>query len=259
MNEATARLLEIGLSDKEASVYLAMLELGPASAQEIAKKSGINRSTSYLVIETLQKRGLASMSQNGNRTLFTAESPSRLASILNRERQELEEKKKKLEESIPYFLALYNAIEDKPQVRFFEGPEGISAVRELMQQSRGEYLSFTAIDEGTVRISKMNEPQRLKMARKVHGRFIFSLKPGITPPKTDLTTWEVRELPYGASPFTGEINIVDNKVAAFVVKGKATAFVVENREMADLFRALFNAAWRVAKPVDKSKQNELFK
>ncbi len=253
MHEATARLLELGLSDKEASVYLAMLELGPASVQEIAKKSGVNRSTSYSAIEVLQGRGLASSTQRGSKMLFTAESPSRLAAVLNRERQELDEKKKKLEESIPYFLALYNAIDDKPQVRFFEGPEGISAVRETMQRSRGEYLSFTAIDEGTIRISKMDEPQRLKMSRKVHGRFIYSLKPGIQLPKMDLTTWEVRELPYGSYPFTGEINIVDHKVAAIVGKGRATAFVVENREMADLFRAMFNAAWRVAKPVDKRK------
>jgi len=248
MHEATARLLELGLSDKEAGIYLAMLELGPASAQDIAKKSGVNRSTSYSAIEALQARGLASLSQQGSRTLFTAESPNRLAAVLNRERRELDEKKKKLEESIPYFLALYNAIDDKPQVRFFEGPEGISAVREIMQRSRGEYLSFTAIDEGTIEISKMDEPQRLKMSRKVHGRFIYSLKPGIQLPKMDLTTWEVRELPYGTSPFTGEINIVDNKVSATVMKGRARAFVVENREMADLFRAMFNAAWRVAKP-----------
>ena len=184
--------------------------------------------------------------------MFTAESPSRLTAVLSRERHELDEKKKKLEESIPYFMALYNAVEDKPQVRFFEGDEGMAAVREIMQQPRGEYLSFTAIDEGTVRVSKISETQRHKMARKVHGRFIYSLKPGIQIPKMDLTNWEVREIPYGSSPFTGEINIVENKVAAFVVKAKPVAFVVENKEMAELFRALFNAAWRVAKPVDKN-------
>lgn len=253
MHEATARLLELGLSDKEAGVYLAMLELGPSSVQEIAQKSGVNRSTTYLTLEDLKKRGLASTAVRGKKTLFTAESPSRLTSVLNKERQELDEKKKKLEESIPYFMALYNAVEDKPQVRFFEGDEGIVAVRELMQRSRGEYHSFTAVDEGTLRVSKIDEPQRHKMSRRVHGRFIFSLKPGIQMPKMDLTTWEVRELPYGSSPFTGEINIVDDKVAAYVVKSKPVAFVVENKEMAELFRALFNAAWRVAKEVDKRK------
>lgn len=251
MHEATARLLELGLSDKEASVYLAMLELGPASVQDIAKKSGVNRTTSYLTIEALRKRGLTSSAQRGAKTLYTAESPSRLAAVLNRERQEIEEKKRKLEESIPYFLALYNAIEGKPQVRFFEGEEGIGAVRELMQRSRGEFLSFTAVDEGTLRLSEIDEPQRHRMARRVGGRLIYSLKPGIRPPRTELGTWDVRELPYGTSPFTGEIDIAENKVAAYVARGKIMAFVVENKEMADLFRALFNAAWRVAKPVDK--------
>ena len=97
MTEATSRLLELGLTDKEAGVYLAMLELGPASVQEIARKSGVNRSTSYLTIEALKERGLASSSTRGKKMLFTAESPSRLAAVLNREREMLEQKKQKLQ------------------------------------------------------------------------------------------------------------------------------------------------------------------
>ncbi len=253
MHEATLRLLELGLSNKEASVYLAMLEIGPAGVQDIAQKAGVNRSTTYLTLDELKKRGLASSSTENKKTLFTAESPSRLSAVLNRERDELESRKKKLQESIPYFMALYNAIDDKPQVRFFEGEEGIVALREFMAQSRGEYLSFTAIDEGTLRMANINPAQRLKMSRKVHGRYIFSLKPKFAIPKMDLTNWQVKQLPYGAYPFTGEINIVDNKVAAYVVKNKPLGILVENKEMTDLFRAMFNAAWQVGKPVDKRK------
>ncbi|MFA4954219.1 MAG: helix-turn-helix domain-containing protein [Patescibacteria group bacterium] len=256
MQEATLRLLELGLTDKEAKVYMAMLELGPSSVQDIAKKSGVNRSTSYLTLEGLKLRGLVSSATRGKKTLYCSESPNRLASLLNRERDELDSKKLRLQESIPYFMALYNAFEDKPQVRFFESEEGIVAARELMLRLGGEYLSFTAIDESTQRLSKINVPQRLGMARKKHGRYIFSLKPGFARPKSDLTNWEVRELPYGQFPFTGEINIAEDKVAAFVGKRNPLAFVVENREMAELFRAMFNAAWQIAKPVAKDKYVE---
>ena len=43
-------LKNIGLGDKAAKVYLAMLELGPASVLEIAAKASVNRPTTYLQI-----------------------------------------------------------------------------------------------------------------------------------------------------------------------------------------------------------------
>ena len=54
----TDTLIKFGLSEKEASVYIALLELEVAVVQEIASAAGINRSSTYVVLEALQKRGL---------------------------------------------------------------------------------------------------------------------------------------------------------------------------------------------------------
>lgn len=53
-----AQLKHIGLSENEAKVYLAMLELGPSPMLEIAAKAGINRPTAYAQLEALKKGGL---------------------------------------------------------------------------------------------------------------------------------------------------------------------------------------------------------
>ncbi|MFH1621347.1 MAG: helix-turn-helix domain-containing protein [Patescibacteria group bacterium] len=251
MQEATERLLELGLSEKEAEVYLAMLELGPSIVQAIAKKAQVNRTTTYVLLESLKQRGLISSFLKDNKVFFAAESPLRLEDLLSREEQRIRSTKRHFEKAMPYFTALYNSMDGKPKVRFFEGDEGITAARDFLSRYRGEYLSFTAIDEGTEYISKVNAPQRMKMAKRMHGRYIYALKPGCHMPPTDLTTWDVRELPYKKFPFTGEINIISDVVGAYVVKGGPMAFVVESREMADLFRVLFFTAWAVAKPVDK--------
>ena len=55
------KLQELGLSEKEARVYLALFELGPSVVSGLAKKAGINRSTTYVILETLAKRGLVSV------------------------------------------------------------------------------------------------------------------------------------------------------------------------------------------------------
>ncbi|MFZ2803633.1 MAG: helix-turn-helix domain-containing protein [Patescibacteria group bacterium] len=246
MREATERLIELGLSDKEASVYLAMLELGPTGVQDIADKAGVNRSTTYATIEALKQHGLISSVEEDKKVTYTAESPARLESILQRERLDIDAKKHRLENAMPYFMALFNAVEHKPSVRFFEGEEGISGVRDELMQSTGEFLSFTAIDEGTQRLSKIDEPQRMRMTRNLRGKAILCVKPGIDIPKFEGRHWEVRYFPYASAPFTGEINIVDDMVAAFIVKQAPMAFLVENKEMADAFRALFLSAWQAA-------------
>ena len=45
------KLEEFGLSEKEAKVYMASLEIGEATADQIAKHSGVNRSTTYVQIQ----------------------------------------------------------------------------------------------------------------------------------------------------------------------------------------------------------------
>ena len=55
-------LEEIGLSEKEAKIYLALLQVDRDTIQDLATKTGINRTTVYPVLETLQKKGLVSES-----------------------------------------------------------------------------------------------------------------------------------------------------------------------------------------------------
>jgi len=251
MKEATQRLLELGLTDKEASVYVALLELGPASVQDIAKGSGVVRTTVYDIVKDLQSRGLASSVEQGNKVLYTAESPTSLQSFLDRQGIELQERHRKMQESLPFFMAMYNSLTNKPRLRYFEGDDGVTAIREIMMDSTGEYLSFTAIDEDILaRTSHVNEPQRQRMARRMHGKYIFALKPGCVRPVTDLKSWDVRQIPYEIAPFKGEINIVDEKVGVFLTtQNGSMGFIVESAELADLFRALYMTAWQSATPV----------
>lgn len=250
MSEATRRLLELGLSEKEAGVYLALLELGPSGVQTIAEKAGINRSTVYALFESLKNRGLASESEREGRTVFSAESPQRLIELVEREAQHISSKREILREAMPDFLALFNAIENKPRIRYFEGEAGIVSAREALMENLldEEYLSFTAIDEGTNIAARIDERGRQRMARRLRGRLIISIKPGIALPETDFKNWQVRILPYEQAPFTGEVDIFGNKVGAFVFQSELIGLLVDSPNLVRIFRALFEAAWQTAKP-----------
>ncbi|MBI4708813.1 MAG: hypothetical protein HY764_01255 [Candidatus Portnoybacteria bacterium] len=87
-------------------MYLASLELGQSTVQEIAKKAGINRPTSYFIIDGLIKKGLMSSFHKGKKQYFVAADPDNLEEILEKEKVNIDEKKKVLGKILPQLQSL---------------------------------------------------------------------------------------------------------------------------------------------------------
>ncbi len=147
MDDVKIALADLGLAPKEAETYIAMLELGPASVQDIAKKAGINRTTTYVMLEGLKRHGLVSTFEKGKKTLFSAENPEQLVEILTRQSQVINAKKSKLEESLPRLLAIFNSTGDKPRVRFLEGEEPMREIMQKVNRIDSEVWEMFAVDE----------------------------------------------------------------------------------------------------------------
>ena len=123
-----ALLRELGLSDLEAQIYLASLELGPQPASVIAKKAGIKRSNAYNVLAELMERGIVQEFTKGNIRSFTVRSPNSLLSLLSDREQQLAMQKQKLLMMLPELEKIQNPMIVQPKVRFFQGVEGLKEV-----------------------------------------------------------------------------------------------------------------------------------
>src|SRR5262245_42395848 len=132
-------LERIGLNQKEASVYMALLELGTASVNPIANKARIKRPTTYLVLDQLQQKGIVSVVPRAKKALYTAESPDKLIS-------DLQKKEELLKRSMPSLLAMYNARKEKPQVQLFEGLEGVKLVYDKILEAGSVWFFGTAAE-----------------------------------------------------------------------------------------------------------------
>lgn len=119
--ELIKTLQKAGLTNKEAKVYLAVLELGETTINRAAKKSKVKRSTVYLLVESLKEKGLVSAIKRNKKLFFCAEDPRVLE-------KQIEEKKKAVGEAMPELLSIMNLIDKKPSIRYFEGSEGIKNV-----------------------------------------------------------------------------------------------------------------------------------
>jgi len=154
---------------------------------------------------------------------------------------------------LPQFMGLFHSAQsEKPVVRYFEGEEGVRTCREVMMQSQGEVYDFVAVDEMSSRVAKTDERSRHEFVKRFHGRTLFAVKPGIQPPEFDKTNWKLRELPYQNAPFAGEVLLFggDRSMVLSVAHEKPIAFLVESREVYDILRALYEAAWHQGKPVE---------
>lgn len=130
-------LQNIGLNDKEAKIYLAGLQLGPATIQELAKSADIKRSTVYEIVENLVEKNLIIVTQKGKRKMFVTQEPDNLLLFLK-------QREKVLEQIMPDLEALKNTSAARPAVRIYDGINGIKQVYEDMIKKPGEILALAA-------------------------------------------------------------------------------------------------------------------
>ena len=111
-------LKKLNLNEKEAKVYLAILEIGRGSVQSISRRADIKRPTTYIILEDLRSKGLVSLIKGAEKVIYTAESPEKIL-------EEQTKKEKIIKENLPELLAIFNTKKEKPRVRFYEGEERI--------------------------------------------------------------------------------------------------------------------------------------
>jgi sugar-specific transcriptional regulator TrmB len=248
LSDVKTNLQELGLSPKEIDVYVSMLELGPSSVQDIAKKAGVNRTTTYVMMEKLKGRGLTSCYEKGKKILFCAETPERLMQLILGEQSRVDAKRDRLQLTLPRLLAIFNSVEEKPRVRFFDGTDAIAKIHREIAESRDALWEFFSVDEALGELAKIGGEERVKLTRRMEGRVIMAIKPGCVPPYFDTQGVEARCVDFKTFPFTGDIGIVGDRVYALSMKTIGIGIIIESGEIAEILRALFAIAWQTAKP-----------
>lgn len=242
-------LRHLGLSDKEAGIYLASLELGPAAVQDISHKAKINRATTYVMIESLSARGLISTFVRGKKRYYAPENPERLVSIIRMQQNELEEKQKEFEKALPLLYSLYNAEGAKPQIRYLEGLEGLKTVRQNFEQLEGEFVQIIAFDEALaskeLEYGRELHKNNLKNKRVPHRILAVMEKPD-PEAVSNLGVGEWRIVPSKDFPTHGDITIRGNHVFMFSYRSSVLAVVIVSKEIAESLRTLFDLAWKGA-------------
>jgi hypothetical protein len=148
-------------------------------------------------------------------------------------------------------MALFNAVEDKPKVRYFEGEEGVRACREAQLQLMTPTQSvrtFIHFDEAMARLSKVSEDTRLQTVRRLQrARSLYSADPGIEIPESGKSV-ETRRIPDSIQTFKGEFDIFDTFILIGIHEVRPMGVIIESEDLAKLCQSMFDLAWLAAEP-----------
>ncbi len=247
-------LQDLGLSEKESKVYLAALEIGRATADQLAKHAKIVRPTTYVQLDSLMKKGLMSTYEEGKKTYFAPESPELLKRLLLRQKEELSSKESELALVLPALLQQFASAGERPVVRFFLGKEGITSTREEVLKTKSKRM-FTIFSYDQLRKiyseTELDDYSARRKSLHIHSRGIQVHKAYFEKAGLDELT-ERRFLPPETFPFsTIEITVFDDKTSIRSLEGALFGMIIESKQIAEGIKTIFNFLWERAElPLD---------
>lgn len=240
------KLQALGLSDKEARVYVASLFLGPASVQRIAEQAEINRPTAYSILDELMANGLMSQTTQNRKTVYVAEDPSALGRWLDSEKVKIESKKKELKQLMPELGQIERSDTKStaaPIIRFFKNDSANMINGYVRRKVRPGSMLYTLVNVDDVikvnpEVVTGHPTERIK--KRISSRMIYSFKDGTVSSDPKL----LREAHKIEGPVAAEIIAYEGIIDITAYDGaERTGILIESPAVAKAIRQLFDLAW----------------
>jgi sugar-specific transcriptional regulator TrmB len=258
--------LELGFSPAEGKTFLALAELGKASASSIAKAATLPRSTAYSALSVLVSRGVVSVDQSDSGALYIANPPSTFNLSIQAEYEELLNKKAQAQAAAAQLAELISPVfESKkfhvPRVQFFEGKKNVEGMLYSQQKewkqsiSKFDFTWWGYQDVEFVRDYKVWLDQYWDELDDKERINLFSNESEIERDlKGRINRREIRQLPTGTE-FSSTIWVVGDYVVMLMTRQKPHyAIQIKDPILAANQRTVFQLLWnsKISKSVPKN-------
>jgi sugar-specific transcriptional regulator TrmB len=256
-NQSLVKKLEsTGFTDKEALVYVSLLELGGAYPSRIAEYCGLKRATTYNVLATLSVRGLVNEVEKRNKIFYQIDKPHKLAQYSNSRIEMAKSSLERIEKILPDIEEIFSLMADRPKVLFFEGPDTILNICNDAVSREGNYemMAFSNADK----FKNVMTPIQLKAFIKAKERLNITTR-GILPDTPENRSYspevfenikkelwpKARYIPAEKFPYEAEITIYGkNKVSIVKLGGlNIIGVIIEDQIIHDMMKMVFEIAW----------------
>lgn len=236
-------LEDLGLTNAETKVYLALLELGSSSAGAIIEKSGLQNSVVHRALNSLIEKALINFILEGKRKIYQATDPSNFYNFI-------EDKKKRFSEILPELKKKQETKKVSEMASVFKGKRGLSEIYNFMINQKGkEYNTFGGGEECA---SRMGEEwwlniHRKRIANRLPSRQVFD-------ETVRKVGKEIAKLPYTKIKYLSkdlaqfqETVIVGDFVAINVFTDNCYGFLIKDPKVAEGYKKYFELLWKISK------------
>ncbi|MBD3248127.1 hypothetical protein GF382_02455 [Candidatus Falkowbacteria bacterium] len=243
----TKKLKDYGLSENEAKTYCSALFIEDATADKIAKNSDLNRTTCYPILERLKEMGLISQAKKKGKTVFRSAQPEKFLDLID-------EKKQAIAEIIPLLRSHFEISRGKPDVRFYEGIEGLKTVFSSILSEAEEILVFGEGESFLKAIPGWTENYVHKRAAQgIRTKIILRASPYVLDSIKKLQKNEqekkmvkIRVLPEAYKIDCSSFDVYSNKVVLYSFQKQNNAVVIESNIISQLMKTVFNILWETS-------------
>ncbi|MBT4446808.1 TrmB family transcriptional regulator [archaeon] len=237
-------LREVGLSQNEARVYEALLQIGESSVQTISLRSKVHRRNVYDSLNKLMEKGLASEVFVKGEKNFKAINPRRLLELLK-------EKEEKVNNFLPEMQLKYEALEEKEEAYLYRGIEGFKNYLQDILKT-GETVYFIGakgfwLDERLKHFLPRFQRERKKQGIKFMHLFDYEVKEQ----KSEILKFVGKPYKFIPKEYSSPtaVDIFGDYVVTFVgvkpgqLEEEPLMFVMKSKRLADGYRKFFQFMW----------------
>jgi sugar-specific transcriptional regulator TrmB len=246
-------LREIGLTESEIKVYLALLKLGSTTSGPLTEKSKVARSKIYEILERLISKSLVSYIIKQKTKYYQAEDPVKIQEYLDQKEKDFKQQRNKINKLIPQLQLEKQLSKKTSEAQIYSGFRGIQTVHEHMYHKlkRGNDFFYLGIPSSQKKEHhwywQRDHKRREKAGLISRALFNKNTDRKILKNRNSYKHSEARYMPFPVKTPAWIMGYKDVTVIG-LQSNDGMAIEIINQEIADSFREYFEAFWKLSKP-----------
>jgi sugar-specific transcriptional regulator TrmB len=242
-------LTTIGMTKDQASVYETLLSSLVLPVRIIAQKSGISRELTYVVLDQLIEKGFIEKIDGETKVaLYRALHPETIHSLVSTKKRKADEALLAYEQILSEMSSEFNAVRNRPHVKFFEGLNGLTEIyKDIIASTKTIYVFRSIYDYNHEAIRLAVSDQITKQSEAGIRSYVISPKlPHMSEVlyKHNLKRNITRKIiPVEKFSLPAQIVIYGNKVGITSFRKEVSTTIIENADISETFLKLFQYVW----------------
>ncbi len=248
-SEFNQKLQNIGLTEREARVYLFLSEYKEAKTGVICSNLNIRSSHIYTILDKLLRKGLISYKIINNIKIFHPVDPKSLYALFKEKERKLKQEEKEVKE----FITSMKKIETKDirqnDFKYFEGANGIKSMftefSESWQMDSKMYIFSAPItyEDWTAFFMESFRPPRIK--KNIHLSILLTGER--KQPTEERKVTKLRDVRYINTEIESEFGVCGDYVYFLSSGDKPYALLIKDKNLASTQVKIFKLIWKTAK------------